>query len=221
MDFDQIARTAITWLVTILVPLVLLLTGVRLLLSPWFLQYEYNRPSFPADPYGFTLQDRLQWSRVSLDYLLNDEDITFLSSQRFADGTPLYNERELSHMLDVKNLVQLALKVWTAVTGLLVGLGLAAWGARWALEYRTGLARGGWATAGLVVAILIFVLLSFNWLFTAFHRVFFEGDTWLFLFSDSLIRLFPIPLWQDAFLFVGGFSLAAGVLLGLLARRFP
>jgi len=221
MDFDQTARTVITWLVTILVPLVLVLTSIRLLLSPWFLQYEYNRPSFPADPYGFSLQDRLQWGRVSLDYLLNDEDITFLSRQRFADGTPLYNDCELSHMLDVKNLVQLALKVWTAATGLLVGLGLAAWGARWALEYRTGLSRGGWATAGLVVAILLFVVISFDWLFTAFHRVFFEGDTWLFLFSDSLIRLFPIPLWQDAFLFVGGFSLAAGVLLGLLARRFP
>jgi integral membrane protein (TIGR01906 family) len=221
MDLDQIARTAITWLVTLLVPLVLLLTGIRLLLFPWFIHYEYNRPAFPADSYGFTLQDRLQWSQVSLDYLLNDQDITFLSSQRFADGTPLYNDRELSHMLDVKNLVQLALKVWTAAAGVLIGLGLAAWGARWAQEYRTGLSRGGWVTAGLVIAILVFVIVSFDWLFTAFHRVFFEGETWIFLFSDSLIRLFPIPLWQDAFLFLGGFSLVTGVLLGLLARKVP
>ncbi len=53
-----LARIAIV----ILVPFILIMTLVRLLLTPLFLQIEYRMPGFPLDPYGFTLQDRLQWS---------------------------------------------------------------------------------------------------------------------------------------------------------------
>ena len=31
---------------------------VRGVMSPWFLQLEYNRPGFPADIYGFTTEQR-------------------------------------------------------------------------------------------------------------------------------------------------------------------
>ena len=62
------------WLVAILVPVILILTSVRLLLTPVFVQVEYRTPNFPPDPYGFTQQDRLYWSQIALEYLLNDED---------------------------------------------------------------------------------------------------------------------------------------------------
>ena len=211
--FEPVARTAITWIVTILVPLALLLSGVRLLMTPLYLRYEYNRPGFPADIYGFTTADRLVWGQVSLNYLLNDSGIDYLGSQRLPDGTPLYTERELSHMDDVKRLVQAALRVWEASVGILIGLGLAAWGAKWQNSYLRGLGRGGWLTLGLIVFILVNVIISFDALFTAFHRIFFKGDTWIFLYSDTLIRLFPIPLWQDAFILTGVISLVGGSLL--------
>jgi hypothetical protein len=38
------------------------------------------------------------------------------------------------------------------------------------------------------------------------------------LYSDTLIRLFPLPLWQDAFIFMGVFSLAGGLILGFAGR---
>jgi integral membrane protein (TIGR01906 family) len=219
MNFDQFARGAITTVVAILVPVALFLSSIRLVLNPLFLQLEYNAPGFPADTFGFTKEDRLHWSRFALDYLLNDADISYLGNLEFEDGTPLYNERELSHMVDVKKLVQLMIPVWTAVVGILVGLGLASWGARWSVEYRRGLAYGGWATAALIVLLIVGVFLSFSALFTSFHRIFFEGDTWLFFFSDTLIRLFPMRLWQDAFIAVGGISLLGGLGLGFLFRK--
>jgi uncharacterized membrane protein len=55
--------------------------------------------------------------------------------------------------------------------------------------------------------------------FTAFHHLFFTGDSWLFLFSDTLIRLFPIRFWQDAFLFAAIIALGGGVALGLGFRK--
>ncbi len=43
-------RSWLIRLVTVLVPLLLILTSVRLLLTPLFVQLEYRTPNFPADP---------------------------------------------------------------------------------------------------------------------------------------------------------------------------
>lgn len=200
-------------IVSFLLPFFLLMTAIRLVFQPVFLQVEYNAPGFPPDPYGFTIEDRLKWGEISLDYLFNDAGISFLADQRLPDGTPLYNERELGHMLDVKNLVQLMVKVWL---GLFVALALGliwAWRGDWVPEFVRAFARGGWLTLGIIGAILIAIVVSFDWLFTAFHRIFFTGDSWLFLYSDSLIRLFPLRLWQDGFI-------AMGIVTALLAIIF-
>ena len=86
---------------------------------------------------------------------------------------------------------------------LLVGLGISAWrSAGWAAFLR-GLGTGGRLTIGLIVLILLAVAISFRDLFTGFHLLFFEGDTWLFNFSDTLIRLFPMRFWQDGFIMMG------------------
>ena len=41
--------TILPWLVTILVPIALIGLGLRALLTPTFLQIEYNMPYFPPD----------------------------------------------------------------------------------------------------------------------------------------------------------------------------
>jgi integral membrane protein (TIGR01906 family) len=82
------------------------------------------------------------------------------------------------------------------------------------------LRRGGWLTVGLTAALGIFAAVSFWQFFTVFHALFFEGDTWLFYYSDTLIRLFPMRFWQDAFIFVGVLTVGGGIGLGLgLGRR--
>ena len=43
---------ALGWLVTLLTPVVLVLTAVRLLMMPAFLSFEYNTPNFPPDFYS-------------------------------------------------------------------------------------------------------------------------------------------------------------------------
>ena len=49
---------ALSWIVTLLIPVVLVLAAVRLLMTPLFLIVEYNTPGFPEDRYGFTKEDR-------------------------------------------------------------------------------------------------------------------------------------------------------------------
>ncbi len=206
--------------VTIAIPIFLLMTSIRILLVPYlYLDYEYNSPGFPADSYGFTLQERLHWSKISMDYLLNDEEISWLANQKLADGTPLYIDRELSHMVDVKNLIRLMFLVWWVLLAALVVIGLLSWWWKGLRLYFKALSSGGWLTIGLILAILIFVALSFNTLFTDFHRIFFSGDSWLFLYSDTLIRLFPIKFWQDAFIWMGVFTIVFGLLVGYFGNK--
>jgi len=216
----------LTWFVAILVPLALIGLGLRALLTPTFLKIEYNMPYFPPDDYGFTKEDRLQWAPYALDYLINNADISYLGDLTFDDGSPLYNERELSHMKDVKGVTKGALNVWYISLALLVMLGGWSWREGRMQTFRQGLMRGGWLMVGLAGAIGLVVLvgLSINpnvfWnFFVGFHSLFFEGDSWLFLYSDTLIRLFPIRFWQDAFLFAAVIALGGGIGLGLGFRK--
>ena len=209
----------LAWLVTLLMPVAIVLVTVRLFLSPLFLPFEYNRPGFPADPYGFTTQERMHWARLTLDYMYNSADISFLEDLHFEDGTPIYNERELSHMVDVKLVFQGALTVlWVSLAVLLL-LGLWAWRGGWLETYRRGVVRGAWLTVLLLASILALVVLTFGVFFVAFHNVFFAAGTWTFLYSDTLIRLFPEQLWQDLFLAIGAVSVLLGLLIAFLFRR--
>jgi integral membrane protein (TIGR01906 family) len=214
----KIIYRILAWLITILLPLSLTFLGLRLLLTHAFLEVEYRTPGFPADPYGFNLQDRLHWSKISVDYLLNNADISFLGKLKIPEGSALFNERELSHMQDVKKVVQPVVWIGYVVWFLMLGIGLWARFGGWWPEYVRGIRRGGWLTVGLVVAIGIFAGVSFWQFFTIFHGLFFTGGSWLFLYSDTLIRLFPLRFWQDAFLFAGVLDVLSGLALGLGLR---
>jgi integral membrane protein (TIGR01906 family) len=212
-------RSWLIRLVTVLVPLLLILTSVRLLLTPLFVQLEYRTPNFPADPYGFTREDRLNWSMIALDYLLNDEGISFLGDLQFEDGTAVYNAQELRHMVDVKNVVQSVLIVWYISLGAMLLLGIWAYWGGWWDGYKQGLGRGGWITVALIAVAIVAVLIAFSVFFVFFHEVFFDTGTWVFRFSDTLIRLFPERFWRDSFIAIGLLSLAGGLGLGLGFRR--
>ena len=207
----------LSYLTTLLAPIFLLGLGLRILLTPLYYNIEYRMPYFPPDTYGFTMEDRLHWAPYAVDYLLNNANISYLGDLTFEDGSPLFNERELSHMQDVKVVTKGALRVWYVSVLLLAGLGAWAWYGKWRQAYRQGLRRGGWLMVGLVAAIGLFGAIAFWQLFTLFHGLFFEGDSWLFLFSHTLIRLFPIRFWQDAFLWAGVIAIggALGLALGL------
>lgn len=222
----KVLYKVLSWLVAIILPVVIVLSVVRFVINPWYLQFEYHTPGFPADPYGFTLQDRLKYGRLAVEYLVNSAGISFLGDLRFPEGqqappptclemtdcTRLYNDRELQHMLDVKNVVQEALKVLLIGLIALVLLAIWAWLGKWMPLYLKGLQRGGLLTLALMGLIILFVLVAFNYLFVIFHEIFFKAGTWTFLFSDTLIRLFPERFWQDTFLMVGGLTAALALL---------
>ncbi len=222
----RLGQSIASWLVTLAIPVALIGLAVRLVLLPAFLQAEYRMPYFPPDDYGFNAQQRIQWATYAWNYLVNSAGPSYLGDLKFEDGKPLFNEREVSHMHDVKGVIQSTFTAWYSALGLLVLLGLWAWRGHWPRRYRQGLRRGGWLTIGLAVLIGSIVVIGIAmdpdvfWNFFAwFHSLFFKGNTWIFAYSDTLIRLFPIRFWQDTFLAAAFIVLAGGVGLAFGVKK--
>lgn len=156
-------------------------------------------------------------------YLFDDRDRLSLQVTNAAGQTePLFNEREVQHMRDVKTLVQ-GFFTAQAVSLLL----LAAYAApRLILQRRAGarhLCRLIWyAMLGVLAVGALFgitAVLSFEWLFTRFHLISFSNNLWLLdPRTDHLLQLFPDPFWRLATALLVGAILAETVLLAVLAR---
>jgi integral membrane protein (TIGR01906 family) len=207
-------------LLVVLVLAFLLLTGIRLLLTDGFVQIEYNLPWFPEDNYGMTKAQRLEYAPIALEFLLNGAAESFLGDLEFEDGSVLFNQRELDHMVDVQVLTLAFLKVWYLTIVLLAGLLIWAWRGGWWRDMKQMLSTTGWLVIVILGTLILLMMLSFDFVFTNFHRIFFEGDSWLFYYSDTLIRLFPLRFWQDAFGLVGIFTVGGGLGLWLGLREW-
>lgn len=209
-------------LLMVCTPLLLLLSNLYLLATPTFIRHEYGKPDFPlATLYGDV--ERLSLAEATLHYLRSNEGSDYLMNLR-SRGQSVYNTREIKHLVDVKQVMNAAFWVHRICVLLWVVAAIFIW--RQPRE-RSGalqaVCQGCLALFLLLLAIGILAYANFDLFFTAFHRVFFEGDSWLFAYSDTLIQLFPVPFWIDATwmlaLLTMGECLIVGLIASILSRR--
>jgi integral membrane protein (TIGR01906 family) len=203
-------------LLVLSIPVFLLLTNLYVFMSPAFVRYEYRKANFPPSP-GFTDEQRLMVADRALTYLRSEAGIEMLGDLEGEEG-PLFREKELAHMADVKVVTRQAFLAH-GFLGLLIAFSLGVLLVLRDTQPRisTSLLRGSLLTIALLVALVALVYLNFDWFFTRFHLVFFEGDSWIFNFSDTLIRLFPTRFWFDAASLWGLLTLGEAVILGAAA----
>ena len=139
------------------------------------------------------------------------------------DGAPftLFNEREVTHLKDVKGLVWLDYRVLfgTLIYALADGGVHLLWRRP---EYWRQLAKsvaiGSGLTLGIMVALWLGSLVNFEGLFLQFHFLAFSNDFWqLDPSRDYLIMLFPGGFWYDAVLFIALSAIVMAVVLGAAA----
>jgi len=214
---------AMTKLMQLLIPIWIIVSSVMIILAsaPLWVPLEYRLPGFPEDTYGFTLEERIEWSSVDLRYLLADEDISYFDDYVLDDGSPMHNDRELSHMEDVKQLIELVRMVMFGVGVVLVGAGISLWRREGPESLYRVLRVGAWNTIIFVILLIFGVAVSFRAVFVGFHRIFFEGDTWLFRYSDTFIRLYPERFWRDIFIYTGIVTILQSGLFFLVGRQTP
>lgn len=203
-------------LLVLFIPVILVIGSIRLLVTDGYLTFEYGKSSFPADVYGFDKDQRLAYAAANFRYVRENQALEVLADQKPGEA-PLYNPRELKHMLDVQRVYQSAWRVWQVALGLSVLAGLVL---VWRAETRPALASalkwGGLLSTGLIVVIGSLAVLAWRLWFVAFHQIFFAPGTWVFNTSDTLIRLFPEKFWFDVALTISGLTLGAGLVVTLI-----
>ncbi len=194
----------------ILMPFFIILTSLYVFMTPAFVQFEYSQPGFPPSE-RFTPEARYYNATQTVRYVVGQMSLTDL------ENLGVYNDREIKHLVDVQNVAHMAFIVH-ALSGLLIALALIVltrspltrpWAAR-------SLWSGAILTLLVIAAIGIFSLVAFDQFFVTFHHLFFEGNSWLFLYTDSLIQFYPEPFWEAASygiaLFVAAFSIVVGAI---------
>ena len=206
---------SLRYLIQLLIPILLILGTVRLVLvtANIWIPLEYRMPGFPDDPYGFSLEDRLKWSEIDVEYLFNDAGIEYFNSFQLDTGDPMHNDRELRHMQDVKVLVQQSWLAFRIGFILLIFFLLILGGDQGYASAWESLQRGFLWTLVFLGVLVVGILVAFGFLFVGFHRIFFEGETWIFKFSDTFIRLYPERFWRDVFILLAVSTAAEAGLL--------
>jgi integral membrane protein (TIGR01906 family) len=208
-------------LAVIAIPVVLVVMPIRALMHPRWVLYEYSRPDFPADPFGFAPAERARLAITGVESIIGPRGVVVLREARLADGSPAFVEREVSHMQDVRVVTS---NVYVAQVALFIAAAIALILLARPAETRpaapAALLTGATTTIVLLVALVLTVLVGFDTFFTTFHRVFFTGDTWLFNASDTLIRLYPPQFWFDAATVIGVTTIVEAILLGIIAWQW-
>jgi len=198
------------------IPLLLLLSNLYLLTTAAFIRYEYGKPRFP--PAGsYDAAERLSLAEATLYYLRSNRQADYLMGLQ-SEGLAVYNAREIKHLVDVKFVLRTAFWVHR-VCALLCFLAMAfSWrGTQERSGALLGVYRGCLALLVLLITIGVLAYTNFDLFFTAFHRLFFEGDSWLFAFSDTLIQLFPVQFWTDATWMLALVTMGECVIVGAAA----
>jgi integral membrane protein (TIGR01906 family) len=240
----QNTRTPIQWIIVILIPFFLAFVTITALVSPFYPRFEYAKASFPPDLEGLSLEwqarlaeryqvplEAVAWTQlqrrdlalVAVDYLMRwdsaENTIFLLEDQRIPGSeSALYNQDEIDHMIDVKRLTD-AIRIGAIVLGVVIAAGavvIGRSGGRAALAQTVW--RGGLSTGIILAVVALFVLLAWETFFVQFHELLFPPGSWTFLYTDSLIRLFPEKFWFDFGVLVTVGTLVEGLLLAVIGR---
>jgi integral membrane protein (TIGR01906 family) len=133
------------------------------------------------------------------------------------DGTPVFDDRERAHMVDVRGVFS-GFGILVAGAVVVAGVVAVAAGAASRREswFSAAAGRGALALAGTVVLGGVVSLVAFDQAFEVFHQLFFPGGSYDFdPATKRLVQLFPIQFWTETSLAVGIVIL---VLCGIVAR---
>ncbi|HET9522226.1 MAG TPA: DUF1461 domain-containing protein [Candidatus Limnocylindrales bacterium] len=184
-------------------------------LSPAWVSFEQGR----ANATGWTGYTTAELAAAT-DAILADLVIGPPDFDVEVRGEAVLNERERSHMRDVRGVFAgFAGVALLAAAGLLVG---------YALARRRGHPERAWrairnGARGLAIGVAIagvIALVAFDAAFEIFHRLFFSGGTYTFdPGTERLVQLFPFTFWSETSMAVGAVILVLSIGGAVVAGR--
>ena len=203
------------WLVASATAVVILGASIAPFLAPAYIRLEQDRVGVGAlTGYASAELDAIAGSLIG-DLVLwrGDFDVA-------VGGAPVLNERERSHMRDVRGVFAgfFALVAVASVVLVVAARRAAGTEARRAMwRAVSGGARGLAIAIAVVGAIAIF---AFDAAFELFHQLFFSSGSYTFdPGTDRLVQLFPERLWYETTTVVGVVTLVVALATMWRARR--
>lgn len=206
------------------VPVLLVTTVIRVLISDVGFYQRGLREHDAEARTGISLVELDYAAGEIVRYFENDARVLRVTVIVDGEEQPLFNEREVAHMEDVKSLVRLmfAVQEVSLVYTMAYVTGVFLWARERSLRALAWQALGAMAFGlGVVGAVGVLALSGFDAAWTRFHEIAFRNDLWrLDPASDRLIQMFPEPFWEEATMIVAAVSAGASGLVVVLAGGF-
>jgi len=204
--------------IAVVVPVTLIANGLRVVATDAFVRWELGRDGFPTDRFGLSDEQRTELALLGLRSIEpGSEGVVLLERATLPAGSPAFDERELTHMEDVRTLFVPLQRGRLVVILAIAILAVALARTRLRTAVPRGLLAGALATLVVAALLLPVILLGFDGFFTRFHEMFFEGDSWRFSTTDTLLRIYPERFWEDVSQLVAAITVGQALVLAPLA----
>ena len=199
------------------VPVTLCISLEIITFSDWVYEYNWTRNQISQNT-GIKIEQLNQVSDQIKDYFRDDQvKLEVLLQQPGKEVLNLFNQKEIDHMVDVKNLIKTT--ILFERTGLILLI----------IFFVFYLFREGYISfyenlkrimlvSFLIWSILLFLIVfgmivDFNYTFTLFHKIMFTNDLWILdPNSDFLIMIYP----QRFFLEISAAIIILFILINLI-----
>jgi integral membrane protein (TIGR01906 family) len=214
-------------------PWAIFIIAVPLFLITASVTWAFNSPGLYNDGFekytisrisGITDSDLRQVGADIRSYINSGDEPLDVRTSILGTELDLFNDREVAHMKDVKQIVRgvyvlaLASAVYLAA---IVVIGFALHRGRFVADLAKRLAWGGGLTLVLLIVFGLVALAGFDSVFLKFHQLSFANDFWrLDPRTDYLVRIFPQDFWFDATLWVAVRAISGASILTVAGSAF-
>tara|TARA_B100001765_G_scaffold191519_1_gene138856 strand:- start:152 stop:868 length:717 start_codon:yes stop_codon:yes gene_type:complete len=225
----------VSWL-----PWAIFIIAVPLFLITASVTWAFNSPGLYDDGFekysisrisGITDSDLRQVGADIRSYINSGYEPLDVQASILGTERDLFNDREVAHMKDVKQLVRGVYVLALASALYLAAMVVTSFALRrgqFVADLAKCLAWGGGLTLVLLVVFGLVALVGFDSVFLKFHQLSFANDFWrLDPRTDYLVRIFPQDFWFDATLWVAVRAISGALVLTvagsgfLVYRKYP
>jgi len=197
MTHQAVLVTLLRWLLWICLPIALLALPLYPLVTPGYVRWHYQQASFPpSDRFAYAERNRL--SDTIVNYLRGKASREQMATMRTDGGDVAMRAEEVQHIADVKVITDgfYMAQLIASVIAILAAVGLGIMGGWYPVS--RSLRIGVVVTGAVILLAVAASFINFDVFFDRFHRLFFTNESWLFYYEDTLIQLYPEPLWSSA-----------------------
>ena len=220
----KILNSTAKWIFMLCIPVLLLTVSIGWAINSAWL-YNYGFAKYDISSTTNLADSELEKAATGLiSYFNSTEEYIDLTITKDARPFILFNQREVIHLKDVKELIWLDYRVLLGT--LIYALGYTAVSLFWSKRrYRRQLAWGAVGGGGITLVLMLVLglatLLGFDQLFLQFHLLSFANDFWqLDPARDYLIMLFPQGFWYDVTLVCALGTIIMAIILGGVAGGY-